>query len=29
MCGNMFNLTEVGITEECENFSSSTNMDRL
>ena len=29
MCGNMFNLIEVGITEECGNFSSSTNMDRL
>ena len=28
MCDNMFNLTEIGITEGYGNFSSSTNLDR-
>ena len=28
MCGNMFSLTEIGITEEYGNFSNSTSMDR-
>ena len=28
MCGNMFDLTEIGINEGYGNFSSSINMDR-
>ena len=28
MCGNMFNMTEIEITEGYGNFSNSTNMDR-
>ena len=28
MCGNMFNLTEIGITEGYDNFSNSRNMDK-